>query len=100
MRRGSTPTQSFRFPYEAKDVAKVRVTYDQDNRRVLQKEGEDCVIEDGYVRVTLSQEETLKFEAGVPAEAQVHALFRSGARIPSSIVTFRVERSLDNEVMK
>ena len=100
MRRGSTPTQSFRCPYEAKDVKNARVTYSQNRRTVLQKEGDACQIRDGQLYVTLTQEETLRFQAGVPCQAQVKVLLRDGTAIPSSIVLFQVERSLDNEVMK
>ena len=100
MRRGSTPTQTFSCPYEAKDVAKTRVTYVQENRQVLVKEGDACILDGQYLHVKLSQEETLRFKAGVPCEAQVRVLFKDGTSIPSSIVTFRVERLLDDEVMK
>lgn len=100
MRRGSTPTHSFRFPYEAKDVANARVTYAQYGRAVLVKEGKDCTIDGGNLRVTLSQEDTLRFQAGVQCEAQIRVLFRDGSSIPSSIVTFSVERLLGNEVMR
>jgi hypothetical protein len=78
-------------------ISKVRILYGQNDKLVLKKEHEDCVIEGQKISVKLTQEDTLAFRNGT-AEVQLRINTPDGNSIPSKIYTVSVDRLLDNEV--
>ena len=63
MTQGTTPTHTFNLPISTDDVAALRITYEQSGKIVLQKEKEDCTLNDKQVIVKLSQEDSLQFDS-------------------------------------
>ncbi len=103
MVRGTTPTVLFCSKQIKKDeVTDAEFTFSQYGRIVLTKEmctgDESFVVVDGGVSVTLSQIETLMFDARAPLLAQLRVEMGSlvMATPPSKMV---VEESLDGGVM-
>lgn len=103
MVRGTTPTVLFCSKQIKKDeVTDAEFTFSQYGRIVLIKEmctgDESFVIVDGGISVTLSQIETLMFDARAPLLAQLRVEMGSlvMATPPSKMV---VEESLDGGVM-
>lgn len=103
MVRGTTPTVLFCSKQIKKDeVTDAEFTFSQYGRIVLTKEmcigDESFVVVDGGISVTLSQIETLMFDARAPLLAQLRVEMGSlvMATPPSKMV---VEESLDGGVM-
>ena len=99
MRQGTTPTHTFRLPVDAGTLKQVKIIYVQCGKRVLAKYKNECAIDGEIVRVTLSQEETFKFECCYPAEVLVRALTADGRAPASKPMPFTVEPSYDDEVL-
>ena len=99
MRRGTTPTHTFRLPFDVSELQEVKITYSQCGNEVLHKKKADCTLDGTTLQVILSQEETLKFECCYPAQVQVRALMTNGQAVAADPVDFAVEEILDNEVL-
>lgn len=103
MVRGTTPTIVFSSKsIKKEEVTDAEFTFSQKDRVVLTKEmctgDESFVVVDGGISVTLSQIETLMFDARVPLIAQLRVEMGSlvMATAPSKMV---VEESLDGGVI-
>lgn len=70
MRVGTTPTYTFKLPFAGDSVQKVKVTFRQNNKVILEKTDE-CLLEGDTVKVTLTQEETFMFIYPGKAEVQL-----------------------------
>ena len=97
MRRGTTPTHTFLLPLAAADVKKIRVIYCQDGENVLTRE--DAEISGNIATLQLTQEETLKFNSESRVEIQVRLLAEDDEALASNIITVRVDRLLESEVL-
>lgn len=100
MIRGSTVTHIFNIPLEASDIKNVKVTYSQDDAIVLYKKKKDCVISDNTIAVTLSQEDTFKFNSSKHVKIQLRILTDKNYVMSSKPMTVSVEACLDEEVLK
>lgn len=100
MMQGSTPTHIFRLPIDTNLIQSLRITYAQNERKVLTKTKKDCVLDGNAVTVKLTQEETLLFKAKLDAEIQIHILTVGGDSIPSIIKKVPVRLLLDREVLE
>lgn len=99
MRRGTSPTHVFHTSVETSRMDAVRIIYAQHGRKVLVKTETDCNFNDKSVEVTLTQNETLRFECGTPCMVQIRALLTDGKAVSSPIFEEPVEGTLDEEVM-
>ena len=105
MIRGTTPTHVFtKLPVLSTDIAELWVTYLQNGREVLTKDKTSAVFiddpeeETSILEVTLSQEETLKFNYG-PASVQLRLLLIDDTALASDEVPLVVKRILKNGVI-
>lgn len=99
MRRGSTPTHTFKIPFDTSLLAQARIVYAQLCNVVLVKTGEDLVMEGNTIKTRLTQEETLAFNCSHPVEIQLRVLTQAGDVQNSDIVKVSVKRCLESEVM-
>lgn len=84
MRRGTTPTIVYHLPAEANGIVKdIRLTFEQDGETVIEKTLADCTLDGVDLTVSLSQEETLKFNALSVIKMQMKILTFDGKIIPS-----------------
>ena len=70
MMRGTTPTLVFSLPFDTELVDKLYLTFSQNDKEILTVTEKVCNLHDITVEVTLTQAETLLFEANVLTEAQ------------------------------
>ena len=77
--KGCTCENSFLFPYKQEEVAKLCITYKEDDVIKLQKNLEDCTFKDGKIYVGLSQEDTLKFTDNAFIKIQIRVRLKDGA---------------------
>lgn len=98
MRQGTTPTIVINVNnIDLSELKSVYITFEQDGF-LLKKDMSQIEIEDDEIRITLTQEETLKFKKGI-VNVQLRAITQDGLAIASSIATTTVHRILDKEVI-
>ena len=99
MIRGTTPTHTFDLPVEANNVKNIRITYIQRREKIVEKKMDAVTFENKKVKVTLTQKETLKFEAKHPALVQVRILTTDGRVLASDPEDIHVEETFNEEIL-
>lgn len=99
MIRGTTPTHIFRLPFNTSLIDEVRIIYAQSDEQILVKETVDCNLDGNTISVTLTQEDTFKFDCKKCVQIQVRVLTAGGEALASKIKHIDVEKCLDNEVI-
>ena len=99
MIRGTTPTHTFNFPFDASLIDKIKISYAQDGNVVLTKEKDDCILLGNSVLVRLTQEETLSFNARYKVQIQVRVLTTQGDSLASKIYERSMEDILEEGVL-
>jgi hypothetical protein len=100
MIQGSTPLHIFRLPFSTDIIYALRISYEQNKKIVLSKELDNVSLEENAVKLRLSQEETLLFDAICPCRIQMHILTTGGDAVPSKIKTVPVHVLLDRRVIE
>ena len=83
---GGTQTQDFEIPFAAEEVAKVIVSYEQEDETILEKtitSFEDAGYGKTAFSYELTQAESLLFRSEVKAWIQLNVMNTDGKRIPS-----------------
>ena len=96
---GSTPTNTFRLPFDTSTLSNVRIVYAQDDEIVITKNKNDCTLDGNTIKVTLTQEETLKLDYQKILEIQVRLLTLGGDALVSKPKQISVDKFLDCEVL-
>lgn len=94
MIRGTTPTLTFKLPFDCKVIDILNISFAQCNTVVLEKDLYDCNIKDNEISVTLTEDDTLKFNCD---ETYAEVQIRVGIglqRFASQIMKISVERVL------
>lgn len=99
MIRGTTPKHTFTIPFDTSTITDVRITYGQEDTVLFTKKMADCVLEGKTISVTLTQEETLKFDASKLAQIQLKVKTNNGDVLSTDILVVYVGKCLDTEVM-
>lgn len=98
MIRGTTPTLEFTLPFSTEGVEELYITFVQYGRIVLEKTLPECAVQDGVLKVQLTQADTLAFSCR-QVEIQIRVKFTSGSVLASEIITTSVDRILkDGEI--
>jgi hypothetical protein len=98
MRRGTTPTHTFRIKQTIPNIKKAKVCYSQNEKLVLKKIIDGSLIVGCTITLNLTQEETLGFAANTPVEIELQILTKDGKAPRSDIIKVSCERCLDDEV--
>ena len=99
MMRGTTPTHTFRLPFDTALLASARVVYKQGQREVLRKETEAFTKEGNTLKLTLSQEETLLFDCKGSVKLQLRVKTAAGQVLAMKPRIVTVDECLDGEVL-
>lgn len=86
MRRGTTPTHTFKTPIDLTGVSEIFMTYAQSGRKVLEKTKDDIEITAEELKITLTQTDTLAFSTIGDVEIQCRAKFPDGSVVASQII--------------
>lgn len=100
MRQGTTPTHTFKLPFNTSAIDEARIIYSQGDNVIIKKETMDCTLEDNTISVNLTQEDTFKFDTKKMVDIQVRILSAGGQALASNIIRVSAERCLDSEVLK
>lgn len=94
MYRGTTPTITFHLPIDGSSITVLNLSFAQKGDIILEKTLADCTVEGNTLRVTLTEQETLLFDAD---RGMVEMQLRIGcgeARMASNIMRVSVEKIL------
>ena len=100
MIRGTTPTHTFKLPFDTAICNKVKVVYAQDDKVLFKKSATDCDISGDTISLGLTQEETLMFDCTKPVQIQLEILTGGGDVLKSLIKLVSVGKCLDGEVFE
>lgn len=98
MRKGTTPTLTFKLPFDVAMLSNAKVTLCQGNVR-LEKKLCDCGTTDDSLTVKLTQEETFLFDCKSTVKAQLRVVTTNGEALASDVFTILVAQCLDDEVI-
>lgn len=94
MTRGTTPTNTF-YTSVSLVGATVYVTYEQNGVIVAEKTNADMNIEDDYITVRLTQEDTLRFQSNCDSvHIQIRYVRQDGTADASNIMKASVKKIL------
>lgn len=105
MIRGTTPTHIFTLSGITLDlIDDLIITYEQGRKDVFERKASEGGIEvyedeENSVMVTLTQEETLRFNTYGMVDVQLKALMQDGKVLASDIITIKVDRILNEEIL-
>ena len=97
--KGCTCKNSFLFPFAESDVVVIYITYQQNGKIVIEKELEDCTFLDGRVYVTLTQEDTVKFDNDAIVRIQIRTRLKDGLVSKTKIFETYTDELLKDEVI-
>lgn len=99
MIQGATYEQIFKLPVKVDLIKEVRITYTQDDEIIVEKTQNDCELNDTQITVSLSQEDTFRFDPDKLYEFQIVTLTTDGKVIKSVPRSGRCIKSLNKEVL-
>lgn len=97
--RGCTCENFFSIPYEQDEIAAIFITYQQRGITKVEKTIDDCTFTAGKVRVSLSQEDTLKFDDDAIIRIQIRIRLNNGIVTKSQIVETYTDNVLKDGVI-
>lgn len=98
MRKGTTPSLTFKLPFEVAMLANAKITLCQEDVQ-LEKKLCDCETTEDSLTVKLTQEETFMFDCNSIVKAQLRVVTVSGDALASDIFKILVSQCLDDEVI-
>lgn len=99
MRRGTTPTHTFKSPVDLTDAVELFMTYRQGGKTIIEKSLDDIEVEPEQLVIHLSQTDTLAFSTIGDVEIQCRARYASGDAIASNIITIKACKILKEGVI-
>lgn len=99
MIRGTTPTLEFKLPISVADIADAYVSFAQQGEVLIDKQLAECSCGTDTLTVRLTQEDTLKLEAGQPTEMQIRVKKKDGNALASQIMKVNTDRILRDGVI-
>ena len=99
MIRGTTPTLRFFLPFSVDRLDVAYITMQQDGMDVIEKTLEDCDAEGSELSFRMTQDDTLKLEAGRMVEIQLRVRLKTGDALASEIMRAPASRILKDGVI-
>lgn len=99
MIQGTTPTHYFTLPFEANLVDEARVIYRQGTKEILRKETADFSRDGNRISVTLTQEETFRFDYKIAVKFQLRVRTTTGKVLATKPMLASAYECLDTEVI-
>lgn len=96
---GTTPTHTFKFPFDVSMIKELKITYRQEGKIVLEKYSNNFHLYDNTAEIKLTQEDTFLFKEGI-VDIQLRALTNTGDAIKTEVYQIRADVCLDKEVLE
>lgn len=97
--KGCTCENAFSLPYDQSEIAALVITYQQKGVTKVEKTIDDCTFTAGKVHVSLSQEDTLKFDDDAIIRIQIRIRLNNGIVTKSQIVETYTDNVLKDGVI-
>ena len=98
MRIGTTPTYTFKLPFEVSTLQKIKVTFRQGSTLILEKK-DSFVLAGNIIELSLTQAETFLFDNFNKIDIQLRVVTKDNDVLSSNIYSFAVAECLDKEVL-
>lgn len=98
MRKGTTPSLTFKLPFEVSNLKNAKVTLCQDGVCV-EKYLCDCQTTDDTLTVRLTQNDTFQFMCNSTIDVQLRVVTVNGEALASDVFHLFVDECLDEEVI-
>lgn len=99
MRKGTTPSLTFKLPFTVGTISNAKVTLCQRHVK-LEKRLCDCEInEEDSLTIKLTQEETFLFDCNSYINVQLRVVTENGDALASDVFNIPVAQCLDDEVI-
>lgn len=96
---GTNPWYIWKLPFDTGQVAKARLLIKQRDGLKIKKTEKDAEMVDNVIRFRLTQEETFRLNAKLPAERQLRIKTKAGDLFKTKPVTYSINECLDKEVL-
>ena len=96
---GTNPWYIYKLPFDTSEVAKARLLIKQRDGLKIRMTETDAVMAGNVIRFRLSQEDTFRLNAQLPAERQLRIKTKAGDLFKTKPITYSVNRCLDTEVL-
>lgn len=101
--KGCTATNTFTVPFSADEVDVLFVTYQQNNKTVIEKPIDSVTFstedEQNVLSVFLSQEDTINLQSNARIKIQIRARLKNSSVIKSNIIYTTTDEILKKEVI-
>lgn len=99
--RGTTPEHEFGLPYPKDTIDKIYITYGQNGKSLFIKSKNDCVIDNEKIKVSLTQEETLQFNAKKHLYIEIKIRLNNGKIVQTETpIVLKVIDTMNEEVIR
>ena len=101
MIRGTTPTLRFKIPYTTEQIQLGYIAFSRKGKVFLDIpfSNERVLLEDNYIYLTFTQEDTLMFNSRTVYSVQLRILLQDNIAVASNILTIPVDSILKNGVI-
>lgn len=101
MKRGTTPLLKFKTPYKASLIDHGYATISRKGVVFMEIPFSDnrISVQDGFILISLSQEDTLKFNSRATYSVQLRIVLRGDVAVASNIITVPIGSILKNGVI-
>lgn len=96
---GTNPWYIYKLPFDTSEIAKARLLIKQRDGVKIKMTETDAVMVGNVIRFRLSQEDTFRLNAQLPAERQLRIKTKAGDLFKTKPVTYSINRCLDMEVL-
>lgn len=102
MIRGTTPTLKFKIPYKADLIEDGYITFSRKGKifKDISFSDERVSIQDKFILITFSQEDTLEFNSRAMYSVQLRILLKGGKAVASNIIAIGIGSILKNGVIE
>lgn len=100
MIRGTTPRLVFEFKHTVDFIKDLRITFEQNGEKKVEKKKDDVSFEDNKVIVKLLQEDTLAFSKAEVVEVQLKVLTVTGDVLATDVYKLMVQDILNEEILE
>lgn len=98
MIRGSTPKLTYKLPFSSGQIKSARIMFKNGPVKMV-KTLKECATTDDTISVSLTQEETLKFNTEMSLKIQLQVLTTTGKSLVTPIQVISVEDLLEDGVL-
>ena len=96
---GTNPWYIYKLPFDTSEIEKARLLIKQRDGLKIKMTETDAVMEGNVIRFRLSQEDTFRLNAKLPATRQLRIKTKAGDLFKTKEATYYLNGCLDEEVL-